>query len=248
MCMSVLPACVSVCLVSMEARRGHLIPWNWRHRWGCKLPCGCWELNVDPLEQLFWTAEPSLTLQRLNLITTKKCSWRDHESTCWELSLEEQCLLSTAEPYPTPNTNFLAYLGQQDGSVDKGTCCQVWPECAPQSPLGEKGEPTHKFSNLHVCTHVCARAHTHTLSTYGGWTWSKYIIYVCEILKEYILDVGSAVRSTCCSSTGRVPSIHMATHNHLSLQFKEILCPLLIWKGISHVYIHAGKTLMQIIK
>jgi hypothetical protein len=40
-----LPACLCVhllCVVSIEARKGYQIPWNWSYRW-------CWELNPGPL-------------------------------------------------------------------------------------------------------------------------------------------------------------------------------------------------------
>lgn len=33
-----------VCLVPVEARRGHHSPWDWVIE-GCALPCGCWESN-----------------------------------------------------------------------------------------------------------------------------------------------------------------------------------------------------------
>ena len=61
MCMSVLPACMYVCLphaclVPMNSRQ---IPWNWIID-RCEPPCGCSELNPGPLEEqsLFLTTEP----------------------------------------------------------------------------------------------------------------------------------------------------------------------------------------------
>ena len=62
MCMGVLPACVSV--------RGCQIPGT-GGRDSCELPCWCWELNLDPLEEqsVLLTAEPSF--QHQNLIIFK---------------------------------------------------------------------------------------------------------------------------------------------------------------------------------
>ena len=63
MCLSVLPTYVfvyCVCLVPIEARRGHQVPPNWIYGGGCQSPCRCWELNMGPLEkQPVPTAEPS---------------------------------------------------------------------------------------------------------------------------------------------------------------------------------------------
>lgn len=39
---------LNACLVLSEARRGQWTPWSWSYRW-CKILCGCWELNWDPL-------------------------------------------------------------------------------------------------------------------------------------------------------------------------------------------------------
>lgn len=53
-------ACMYVCAcpVSTEARM-HLIPSNWSYSY--KVPCGCWELNLGPLqEQQVMHCEPSL--------------------------------------------------------------------------------------------------------------------------------------------------------------------------------------------
>lgn len=50
-----------VCLVPTESR-GCWGPWNWSYKVS---PCGCWEYNLDPLEELpVWvTTEPFLQLQ-----------------------------------------------------------------------------------------------------------------------------------------------------------------------------------------
>ena len=51
--MGVLPACVSVhhvCAVPVEARRGCHIPGTGVTD-SCELLCGCWELNLGPLEE-----------------------------------------------------------------------------------------------------------------------------------------------------------------------------------------------------
>lgn len=39
-----------VCLVPVEVRRGHQIPWTWDHGW-LLAPCGCWELNPGLLQE-----------------------------------------------------------------------------------------------------------------------------------------------------------------------------------------------------
>ena len=64
--MSVLPACMSVshiraCPVPSEASEGHQIPGTGVID-GCETPCGCWELNLGPLQEqpVLLTAEPSL--------------------------------------------------------------------------------------------------------------------------------------------------------------------------------------------
>ena len=46
----------------MKARRGHWIPGTGVIN-DCELPCGCWELNLGPLEEqqlVLLTTEPSL--------------------------------------------------------------------------------------------------------------------------------------------------------------------------------------------
>lgn len=48
----ILPACVSVhqvCVVPTEPRRG---PWSLQNWDGCEPPCGCWEVNLGPLQEL----------------------------------------------------------------------------------------------------------------------------------------------------------------------------------------------------
>lgn len=59
---------LNVCLAPSEARRGQWTPWSWSHRW-CKIPCGCWELNWDPLN-----------LSRINSISINIVpkGWRSH--------------------------------------------------------------------------------------------------------------------------------------------------------------------------
>lgn len=59
--MGSLPACICgpcSCLVPTEARTGCETPWNWGYR-QCELPCGCWGLNIGPLEE-----QPVLKLPR----------------------------------------------------------------------------------------------------------------------------------------------------------------------------------------
>ena len=54
MCLSVLPTYVfvyCVCLVPIEARRGHQISWNWSYRWLYVSQCEYWEPNPGPLEE-----------------------------------------------------------------------------------------------------------------------------------------------------------------------------------------------------
>lgn len=56
--------CTNVCALCasppLEARRGCHIPWKWVTE-GCELPCGCWKLNLGPLEQpVFLIAELAL--------------------------------------------------------------------------------------------------------------------------------------------------------------------------------------------
>jgi hypothetical protein len=53
--------------VTIKARRGHQIPWNWSTD-GCDPLCGCWELNLGPLEgPVTVMIEPSLQPQCVNL-------------------------------------------------------------------------------------------------------------------------------------------------------------------------------------
>jgi hypothetical protein len=61
MCISVFPACMSL----SEGVRS----WSYRQDSG-ELPCGCWELNLGPLEEqsVLSTTEPSL--QPLSFLTT----------------------------------------------------------------------------------------------------------------------------------------------------------------------------------
>lgn len=59
-CLNILIKCISVCLIPMEARKGHWIPWNWSTE--ADLPCGCWELNRALLEE-----------QPMFLITSRFC-------------------------------------------------------------------------------------------------------------------------------------------------------------------------------
>ena len=73
MCMSVLTACMSVYhldTVPAEAKRWFWIPWYWSYIDSCDLLCGCWELNLGPLEeqQAFLTTEPSLQPLKLYLL------------------------------------------------------------------------------------------------------------------------------------------------------------------------------------
>jgi hypothetical protein len=56
MCMGILYVCMSV---------SHVHAWCWRRSeegsYSCEPPCGCWELNLDPLEdwQELWTVDPA---------------------------------------------------------------------------------------------------------------------------------------------------------------------------------------------
>lgn len=63
MCISILPSSMSVHhkgLRTTEVRRQHWILWN--HSYSCEPPCGCWELNLSPLEEesVFLPTQPSL--------------------------------------------------------------------------------------------------------------------------------------------------------------------------------------------
>ena len=57
MCVSVLPACTSL---GLEVGATD----------SCKLPCGCWELNLAPLEEqpVLLTTKPSLQAKHINLL------------------------------------------------------------------------------------------------------------------------------------------------------------------------------------
>lgn len=74
-CLAYIYVCVPhVCLLPMEAKRGHQIPWYWGYRW--KPPCACWELNRDFSEKAAsaLSMEPSLQAQTvLFLLTTLHC-------------------------------------------------------------------------------------------------------------------------------------------------------------------------------
>jgi hypothetical protein len=48
-CLACMYTCVYVCLVSMEARRGGWIPWNWSYSYEPLF--WCWGLNPSPLEE-----------------------------------------------------------------------------------------------------------------------------------------------------------------------------------------------------
>ena len=62
--MGVLPECVSVHYMQADPRRPEerVRSQGTRVTGGCELPCGCWELNLGPLEEqpVFLTSEPSL--------------------------------------------------------------------------------------------------------------------------------------------------------------------------------------------
>jgi len=59
--------CAHVCLVPREVRRGCRASWNITD--SSEPPCGCWEPNVDPLQeqQALLAAEPS--------VQTLECPW-----------------------------------------------------------------------------------------------------------------------------------------------------------------------------
>lgn len=56
-----MPACVFVywvhALYPERPGEGAEFPWNWSYRWFCEPPCGCWQLNPGPLQEL---QEPAL--------------------------------------------------------------------------------------------------------------------------------------------------------------------------------------------
>ena len=108
-----------------HTRRGHRIPITD----GYKPPCGCWDLNPGPLEELsvLLTTKPSL--QALNLfyvyeytVPVFRHTRRGHQIPitdgyeplcgCWELNLEplgDQSGLLTSEPslqHPSPSPSF----------------------------------------------------------------------------------------------------------------------------------------------
>lgn len=63
LCLSILPACLSLQTVPSEVRRGHWIP-EIRVMDGCKPLCQCWDLNLGPLQvqPALLTTEPYLQL------------------------------------------------------------------------------------------------------------------------------------------------------------------------------------------
>ena len=53
-CVCWLVCVMYVCMgMSEEARRGLWIPWNWTYRWLWAAQCGCWELDLDPLQNQY---------------------------------------------------------------------------------------------------------------------------------------------------------------------------------------------------
>ena len=57
--------------VPTEARRGCQVLWNWSRRSLLASQCGCWELNLCPIEeqQVLLTARPSLQPHGLFIIS-----------------------------------------------------------------------------------------------------------------------------------------------------------------------------------
>ena len=68
LCLGTLPTCMSaqrVCLVPEKTWRGHQILWDWSYRDGCKLLCGCLELNLGLLKNSQGSSVLSLSGQSL---------------------------------------------------------------------------------------------------------------------------------------------------------------------------------------
>jgi hypothetical protein len=57
------------CLVPGKARRRHQIPWNSVVKGRCQPTCGCWELNLNLLQEqpVHLNSESSLQLAQSNL-------------------------------------------------------------------------------------------------------------------------------------------------------------------------------------
>ena len=84
--MSILPVCRSVCQMHAwyprRPEEGVREPGTGLTG-GCDLPCGCWELNMGPLEEqsVFLTNEPSeLTTKRRGLCIRDLAWWCKHFS------------------------------------------------------------------------------------------------------------------------------------------------------------------------
>ena len=49
LCMGISVCRCTMCAAPKQARTECYISWNWSY--SCELPCGCWELNLHPLEE-----------------------------------------------------------------------------------------------------------------------------------------------------------------------------------------------------